>query len=375
MINEIYTSIMIALTSVLFVLGLVFYVLSRNAESPVFKKALRMMIFTYCYFGLICAMELWSMLSIPESDDEKMVQIIVLIIAVSQAFLFTYTLILLIHASYVTRRRMMREIITIFSASAIVVILYFILPVDWIKIAIYLFVLFYVYLLIKYTRLFLITYRECLRKMDSFFSGQEAERLKWIRFSFFAALSIGLLALADSLMPTIENSIICTVVYFLFYLYFAFRLVNYGFIFKKIEAALSDDDEDLQFKQFVENDCAEQLSINKTIETNLNIWIKDKQFLQPSITIQEVARQLGTNRTYLSEYINSVKKISFRQYINELRIEDSKSMMLQNPKMPLSEIALQVGYTDKSHFIRLFSKITGGLPKEWRERNVSMEIG
>jgi AraC-like DNA-binding protein len=369
MINEIYTLFITALVPTLFVLGMVFYVLSRNTDSLVLKKALRMLIFTYCFYGLVGATQLWSRLSMPEfeNNDVEMIQIITLIIAVSQAFLFTFTMILLIHSPYVTKQRLIREIVTIFSASAVFVTLFLVLPIEWRKIVIYSFVIFYVFLLVKYTRLFVMTFRESLQKMDNFFSGQEAERLKWIRFSFFVALSIGLLALTDSLTPSIQSSAICTAIYLVFYIYFAFRFISYGFVFQNIETVLLNSEENTQAQQSEQNSDTPQFH---TIEAKLNLWIDKQLFLQSGITIEEVARHLGTNRTYLSEYFNSVQKVTFRQYINGLRIEYAKTVMLQNPQMTLAEIALQAGYADKSHFTHQFSKIMGTLPNKWKEENV-----
>ena len=104
MINEIYTTLTIALATTLFVSGLFFYCLSRENETPVFKTALQLMTFTYSFFGLVNVLELWSR-SFPDSQDILLMQVATLIVAVSQAFLFTYTLVLLIHSAYVTRKK------------------------------------------------------------------------------------------------------------------------------------------------------------------------------------------------------------------------------------------------------------------------------
>ena len=194
MINNLYTVLTIALASVLFAFGLLFYSLCRNAETPVYKTALRMMTFAYCFFGLVNVLEMWSRSAFPNDNDDVMLfQTVTLVVAVSQAFLFTYTLILLIRAAFVTRKRVVRELVALLTVSAALVAVYFVLPAAWVKLSVHTFILFYICLLIRYTRLFVITYRDCLRKMDNFFSGREADNLRWVKFSFYAALSIGLL--------------------------------------------------------------------------------------------------------------------------------------------------------------------------------------
>ncbi|MCL2042481.1 MAG: AraC family transcriptional regulator [Bacteroidales bacterium] len=366
MINDLYTVFTIALASVLFSFGLLFYSLCRNAETPVYKTALRMMTFAYCFFGLVNVLEMWSRSSYPNNDDVLLFQAVTLIIAVSQAFLFTYTLILLIHTAYVTRKRVVCELVVLSTLSAALVVIYYILSATWIKLSVYIFILFYICLLIRYTRLFVITYRNCLQKMDNFFSGREADNLRWVKFSFYAALSIGLLALTASLAPTIHVGIFGSVIYLLFYLYFAIRMIKYGFFYKKIESALTDDD--IQTEPSGDDKKTLPASIVENMERKLNIWLGEKQFLQSGITIEDVAAYIGTNRRYLSEHINSVKGKTFRQWISELRIEEAKNLMRQRPDMTLNDIALQVGYVDKSNLIRQFSRQTNLSPTQWKQK-------
>ena len=369
MINSIYTGLTIAIATALFVLGLLFRSLCGAIESPVFRTALRIMLFTYCFFGLVNLLELCSRTFLPGADDALLFQITTLIIAVSQAFLFTYTLILLIHTAYVTRRRMLRELVPIITLSVLLVIAGFALPAAYARIPVYLFTLFYIWLLIRYTRLFVITYRECLQKLDNFFSGPEEKHLKWVNVSFFAALGIGLLALAASMFPDVHFYIVCTTIYLLFYIYFAFRFIHYGFIYKKLETVLTDDD--IQPGQPEADRDLLPPTLEKPFETNLKVWLDEKQFLQPGITIEDVALRIGTNRRYLSEHINATIGKTFRQWINELRIAEAKNLMLQNPDMTLNAISSQVGYTDKSHFIRQFTKLTGISSKDYKQQGKS----
>ena len=364
MINSIYTPLTFALATVLFVLALLFYCLCSSMKSPVFRTALRIMTFTYCFFGLVNVLEVWSRTTLPDSEDVLLFQIATLIVAMSQAFLFTYTLVLLIHSAYVTRKRVVRELIPILTLSVSLVTAYFILPDAGVKIAIQLFILFYIWLLIKYVRLFITTYRDCLRKLDNFFSGQEAEHLRWVNFSFYAALSVGVMALIISLFPSIRMGVVCSVTCLLFYPYFAIRIIKYGFVYKKLAVALADDTP--QSEQSEEEESAPQPLIAKSFENNLKIWLDKKQFLYADVTINDLALQIGTNRSYLSEYINTAKGKTFRQWINELRIDHAKHLLDKNPELELYKIAEQTGYPDNKYFSTCFKKITGKTPTEYR---------
>lgn len=51
-----------------------------------------------------------------------------------------------------------------------------------------------------------------------------------------------------------------------------------------------------------------------------NLFTEKKIFLNPTLTLNDVAREVGTNRTYLSEYLNNELNSSFFDYINMYRL-------------------------------------------------------
>ncbi|MDR2423098.1 MAG: helix-turn-helix domain-containing protein [Prevotellaceae bacterium] len=81
-----------------------------------------------------------------------------------------------------------------------------------------------------------------------------------------------------------------------------------------------------------------------------------------------MAKQLHTNRQYLSSYINTSRKQTFRNWIGELRINEAKNLMLQNPNMTITEIAARTSISEMSNFTRQFSKQTGLSPRVWRKQ-------
>jgi AraC-like DNA-binding protein len=358
-----YLAITFALAATLFVFGLLFHALCRHTESPVYRKALRTMIFTYCFFGFVNVLELAGHASRPDTDSVLMFRITTLIVAVCQAFLFTFTMILLVNAAYVTRRRVKSELVPILGLSAVFAATCFTLPASFVKISAGLFTVFYAYLLIRYIRLFAVTWRDTLRKMDNFFSGREAEHLKWVNFSFYAALSIGLLALATSLIPDIRIGIVCSAIYYVFYVYFAIRFIGHGFVYKKLEEALSEDNA----AEEPENKNSLTSAAAGAIETGLKNWMEEKQYLQPGITIGDVSRHIGTNSKYLSLYLNQRPNRSFRVWVNELRIEEAKRLLRSSPELTTGEIADRTGFANQSNFGRQFLKQTGYSPSAWRK--------
>jgi AraC family transcriptional regulator len=58
--------------------------------------------------------------------------------------------------------------------------------------------------------------------------------------------------------------------------------------------------------------------------------------------------------------------LTFREWINRLRIEEAKRLLLDFPDMNVSEIALQTGFATQSHFSQQFRTITNLSPSNWR---------
>ena len=103
----------------------------------------------------------------------------------------------------------------------------------------------------------------------------------------------------------------------------------------------------------------------------LSRWIENKGFLQAELTIEELARQLGTNRTYLSTFINSHYGVPFRQWIASLRIAEAKKM-LRDTNLREQDIAEAIGFATVQSFIRNFTQMENMSPSAYR-KSISSE--
>ena len=106
-------------------------------------------------------------------------------------------------------------------------------------------------------------------------------------------------------------------------------------------------------------------------ETYVN---EQKPYLNPAFCIEDVVKAIGTNRTYVSALINKSYGVSFRMYINLLRVEHAKRMMADNPRALLAEVAEASGFAGVSQFVRKFRELTGEPPKSWSAANLSKPI-
>lgn len=94
-----------------------------------------------------------------------------------------------------------------------------------------------------------------------------------------------------------------------------------------------------------------------------------RNFLNPNISLEDVANELNLSTGHLSKLINTELEISFKDYLNNLRIEEAK-LYLKDPEFSnytMAAIGLEAGFNSKSAFNASFKKITGLTPSQFRK--------
>ena len=90
------------------------------------------------------------------------------------------------------------------------------------------------------------------------------------------------------------------------------------------------------------------------------LLIEERQlYLQNDLKLEEVASLLGTNRTYLIYAFNEGLNMSFKEYVNRLRIAHARKLMAADPTLTKSQVALSCGYSTPSSFYRNWKKYEG----------------
>ena len=91
---------------------------------------------------------------------------------------------------------------------------------------------------------------------------------------------------------------------------------------------------------------------------------QDKIYTKTKITIDDLATKLNTNRSYLSQIINSHFKTNYKSFINSYRISEARRLLV-NPSFEnytIEAIANEVGFGSKSVFNEIFKRETGITP-------------
>lgn len=94
-----------------------------------------------------------------------------------------------------------------------------------------------------------------------------------------------------------------------------------------------------------------------------------KEFIQEhqaeDISLGQVAKAVNTSTFYFCKMFKKITGINFTDYLSRVRIEKSKNLLL-NPNLRVSEIAFEVGFQSLTHFNRVFKRVLGQTPTDYR---------
>ncbi|QIU95255.1 helix-turn-helix domain-containing protein [Bacteroides faecium] len=94
---------------------------------------------------------------------------------------------------------------------------------------------------------------------------------------------------------------------------------------------------------------------------------EDKVYLQNDLRLDDLARLLHTNRTYISRFIKEEFQCNFSEFINRKRIEYAQELFRESPEMTQEQIAEMSGFTHASSFSRVFKQCAGMTFREFQK--------
>jgi YesN/AraC family two-component response regulator len=111
------------------------------------------------------------------------------------------------------------------------------------------------------------------------------------------------------------------------------------------------------------------LDVESILAKLSRIMIEQKLYINEDLTIGMLASQLEINTHQLSEILNLRIGKNFYNYINQLRIEEAKRMLTDEPGSNILSISIAVGYNTTSAFYNAFKKYMGISPSSYRKKN------
>ena len=125
-------------------------------------------------------------------------------------------------------------------------------------------------------------------------------------------------------------------------------------------------DEEIGSGQIINDDSTLKL-YNEIIE----LFNRDKPYLDPGFSTSRLADLLQSNVSYISKAINSNSGLNFNSFLNKYRIEYLKEMMKDEEecnRYKITYLYMQVGFTNQSTFNKAFKQVEGITPSQYMKR-------
>ena len=204
-------------------------------------------------------------------------------------------------------------------------------------------------------------YRKVINDLEN--NYDQTPDIKWMYILIWFTLALSISTLISFHVPAIH--FIYDPASIVIFILMTIKMLNY--IPRKISKIRVNTTEPVEeeTKEQKEKSADLKVKLDPTVER----WVAKKGFLQPDITIKDVALAMGTNQNYLSRYINSVLGLTFSVWLNTLRIEESKELLTGHEKLSIEEVGQRVGIMEIYNFSRWFKTVTGMTPQQYRKAN------
>ena len=288
--------------------------------------------------------------------------------------LFSSALIMLLDRFYITKRRVWTHIILWIIFSTLSGVVLFLLPSGIMqKISLFALAAWLVVFGVVLARRVIIAYRRAIRIFNETQADDIGAYIEWLSIFTYWAVIFGVGCGLLTFLPDKYVFIwILSSIPFYSYLFYSYQ--NYLLFYEQVENAFEQDmqsEEELLTNSGIEPEMVSEEvpgSYTEFIEKVGN-WIKTDGYVQQGLTIKELSKILYTNRTYLSAYIKTTYKMTFREWITSLRLEYAKNILKKHPEINIQKLAESSGFLSRSNFIKLFSEKEGCTPAKWKKAN------
>ena len=288
--------------------------------------------------------------------------------------LFSSALIMLLDRFYITKRRVWTHIILWIIFSTLSGVVLFLLPSGIMqKFSLFALAAWLVVFGVVLARRVIIAYRRAIRIFNETQADDIGAYIEWLSIFTYWALIFGVGCGLLTFLPD-EYVFIWILSSIPFYSYLFYSYQNYLLFYEQVENAFEQDiqsDEELLTNSGIEPEMVSEEVPGSYTEFTEKVgnWIKTDGYVQQGLTIKELSKILYTNRTYLSAYIKTTYKMTFREWITSLRLEYAKNILKKHPEINIQKLAESSGFLSRSNFIKLFSEKEGCTPAKWKKAN------
>ena len=290
--------------------------------------------------------------------------------------LFSSALIMLLDRFYITKRRVWTHIILWIIFSTLSGVVLFLLPSGIMqKFSLFALAVWLVVFGVVLARRVIIAYRRAIRIFNETQADDIGAYIEWLSIFTYWALIFGVGCGLLTFLPDKYVFIwILSSIPFYSYLFYSYQ--NYLLFYEQVENAFEQDiqsEEELLTNSETEHEIVSEKEVPKSYTEfieRVDNWIKTGGYVQQGLTIKELSEILYTNRTYLSAYIKTTYKMTFREWITGLRLEYAKNILKEHPEINIQKLAESSGFLSRSNFIKSFTEKEGCTPGKWKKANL-----
>ncbi len=223
----------------------------------------------------------------------------------------------------------------------------------------------YVYFLVRSNSL-LKNYKKRIRNI---FSNSEKIDLRWLRklvLFFYAAYAATVIAFSVNFITGISVAY-TDYIYYLLTVVFIFLIGYWGHQQGSI-FSLSSENIDIKSAKNEQTDSNNGVSYQDEAMALEKIMAEKKPYLEPMLTIHDLAELLRIPSHQLSKVIHKGFGKNFYEYVNYYRIESFKKQIVSDKyqSFTILAVALECGFNSKSAFNRIFKEQTGITPRDYK---------
>ena len=191
--------------------------------------------------------------------------------------------------------------------------------------------------------------------------------LEWLRYLLISVLFLILIRILS--ISNIHVTYYSPILYFLGIILLAYSTLTQKSIYAIETYHPAERDKITPKKTLNERLTIEQVEELKNIV--IRKTVDEKPYLDPSLTLSVLSDKIGISTHELSYVLNNGLGKNFYQFINELRTEEAKSLLLSEDTKHLDMlgVAIRAGFNSKTTFYTTFKKATNLTPKEYIKAN------
>ena len=229
--------------------------------------------------------------------------------------------------------------------------------------------------------------RKYNRLLDGFCSGIDLKRGRHLNITIYAYFVYFTLGGLNLILHNVVTSIVLQCTTTILFLLFVVPLINLQTLFVKVGPIYNLDNHPRPDGGTVEAHVKVNADVSapgaapsskhvvmveagskKRTGDIVRAWVDSdtRPYLQEGLTLPVAAEEMGLSPRLLSDYLNNIQGVNFNAWINGLRIEEVKKLLIEDEDAVLMDIAMKTGYSDASSMSKIFKKVTGMTPTLFR---------